>query len=585
MADGKIPYTLRDVPTKRSERSENASPKKRRFKLVHLEQDGPGAMTALTGGMAERLVDNTLAIPEQIARAGVGVANLGRAAIGQRMQGIPKDGVLGLPRGREVLAHADALLGSISGRSSELETALANRAQISQDNPIASGAGGLLGDAATLMAGRAPLVRPQGAFGPMGQPLGAATARGGGVFDDLADTAVNKLVSNTKTPGARMALDNVVKSDVVKRLARGAGRSLETGLEGAALAILQDQDPVQAAALSAGAQLGASGSLELARSVLGGSPSKATLKLTAAGVTGAALIQTLKSATPGGPDSILDAAESSFNKLAFSIAAGAVLGSMGRRASGQNLPLVSEALATVPRGAMVSLIKDISDKDPATADLTERAVLQLSRDPTAFSEKTQRTLLKALEERKFGVTVRNLAEKQPAFVSILENPTAAPDAQAILRNAVERDNAGAKRLPEAESIAKAIGSYEGSAAKFIAETLGDEGSAAAALSRLKPGARRNAALETRLTQMIKAATNRSTGKLRLSAKDLARQWHELPEITKQAYPHRKAIEAFIQEAQGQAFAVLPSLLSRSLMTDGQLTQQLTGANQNEPSGN
>lgn len=250
----------------------------------------------------------------------------------------------------------------------------AQEAQRREEHPVASMAGGVAGDVATLLTGRMPianLVRkaeeklmlkaPDMFFGGKSAPI---------------------------EPGIRRTIDRALKAPAVRRLARGAGRSVETGLEAAILETVKgdNPDPLQTAALAAGGQAVGSAFLEGGRGIFGGGVLKggANVALTAGAIAG--FWQLVKSATPGGRDRILESIEHGFDSVAFSLMLGAVATVAGapRYRDGklaEELPRIVDGLAAVPRGVTLSLLTDFANADVSDQERFERVVTSLARDP------------------------------------------------------------------------------------------------------------------------------------------------------------------------------------------------------------
>jgi hypothetical protein len=164
--------------------------------------------------------------------------------------------------------------------------------------PVGAASGDILGDVATLVTGRAPLVsaaRTRRLSRPPAEPVKIE-------------------------PGMRRFLKR--RADDISNWARTSGvRLTESGIEGAILAALQDEDPASGAAFGVGAQMVGNATDTVWRHFPGKTPS---MKLAYGAICTTALIQVLKSLTPGGRDRILESEESAFNKMAYIVAAGAL---------------------------------------------------------------------------------------------------------------------------------------------------------------------------------------------------------------------------------------------------------------------
>lgn len=250
---------------------------------------------------------------------------------------------------------------------------------LQSERPVASTAGEIGGDIATLLAARTPAI--------------------GGLA--RAEKTLDSPLASTLPPGILRLLDDTVKSPGLRRLARGAGRAVETGFEAAVLSALGDGDPVSAGAFAAGAQAGGSLGLTVMGGLLEGGPTKAGTKLALAAAGTLAVIQFMKSATPGGRDRILESAETSFDKLALTIGLGTLAGmagaGRGRGASRltENLtPELTDNVIAAVRGVGLSGLKELTRED-TDVETVERVMRELSKDPDAFGPEAKRRLLRA----------------------------------------------------------------------------------------------------------------------------------------------------------------------------------------------
>lgn len=398
-----------------------------RLRALKKQQKPPTVTRGVAQGMAEGLVGNLLGIPEFFARAGRGGGNVLRAATGNEMIPIPPEGLLGLPTGREALAGVKAGVGGLLGIGGDVgdfgprfQSALAERNQIQEQRPISVGVGGLVADAATLASGRAPLVK-----GP------------GGLFDKPVAEAVGdfgKFLERKAGPtGTRRFMTDIVKSSGFKTISRAFGRSAETGVEGTVLAVLQNGDPVETAALAMGGQLVASGSLSLAQGVvelpfeaLGTRPKgfkgmAAALAINAAIAGG--LWQLFKSLTPGGRDRILESDEAGFQKVAGALLLGMTAGLLGKRSKPEGLlsafPKLADAAAAAPRAALLSIFTDLTKDETG---LGEKTLNTIQKNPTAFNEKQIKTLEEGLKDGTFVSRVKKLIEMDEDFAKKLDAP-------------------------------------------------------------------------------------------------------------------------------------------------------------------
>jgi hypothetical protein len=204
----------------------------------------------------------------------------------------------------------------------------------------------------------------------------------------------------------RKYLDELTHKVIASQLPRGLSRAAETGLEGAVLAVLDEGDPVQTAALAAGSQAAGSLFLTMAKPLVSSGP-----RLLSTVALGTVAIQLFKQATPGGQDRSLESFETATFKVLPTIALGMIAASAGfGRVSGplkENLPKIADAITGIPRGALVSTLKDLAKDDTGN---TATVLETFSSDPGAYGPGAMLRLQKALDEGTFGQEVRALME-------------------------------------------------------------------------------------------------------------------------------------------------------------------------------
>lgn len=237
-------------------------------------------------------------------------------------------------------------------------------------HPVAAGAGDVAGDVASLFLAR----------------------RGTGV-DNLIRRAEAKMGARESAQVATTLaedLSKVITSPKFRTLARGANRSVEAGIEAAALDIINDKnaDPVEIAAVAAGGQMVGSGALAAAQGLLSGGPMRAGAKMTVLAASTLGLLQVLKSATPGGEDRILESIESAYNKVTFALAAGVGAAALGATRYGRgNTALADQSrtfldgIATAHRGTTLSLLTTWNEADPDERATIEKVLTAVAADP------------------------------------------------------------------------------------------------------------------------------------------------------------------------------------------------------------
>lgn len=331
---------------------------------------------------------------------------------------------LGLPRGDQVVAAALALPGGPGGLTDRYQGEIARGQQLREEHPIASTVGDLTGDAATLFTGRMPGVNA----------MGRAEKVIAGLKNPIAD------------PGFRRVAMEVMTSDAMKGVYRGLGRAAETSLEGAGLAILKEGDPIDTALYGAAGQVGGSIGLGMGKAVW-----KHPLWATVLG--SAAVYQVAKDMTPGGRDRILESLESGSSHAAHALMIGAVSGMVGAgRIRSADLPRVADAMTAIPRGAMLSLLSDMSKEEEAGGADVRNTVAHLVNNPDGFNKTQIGQLERAMTEGTLGDTIGKMVKTDPRFREIIDtDPSEAAASAEAERVAEERRRALRKRLDESRS--------------------------------------------------------------------------------------------------------------------------------------
>ena len=296
-----------------------------------------------------------------------------------------------IPNTFDVQAAGQALFdggdGTLSERFARRKDELVEAdLQAREQNPLAATAGGMLGDAATLLARAARSRR--------------FAARADRAADEVADVATSP---PRGLEAIRLTADDIVQSKLVRRLRRGGLRIGEATLEGAVIGALNDDDPLTSAAMAAGAQTAGSTLLSITDGLL----TKGGRNLVY-GIAGTiAFIQLFKSATPGGRDRILESTESGFNKVAATLALGGLAGASGMgRVGGRlsdRLPGFADSITSLPRGSVLSLLSEIGEGD-ADSQLVEDVLMRLAEDPEYFGPAAARRIERALYSDSISVT-------------------------------------------------------------------------------------------------------------------------------------------------------------------------------------
>jgi hypothetical protein len=272
-------------------------------------QAARGAPTSAGGafkrGAATGFVDNMLGLPDlalNLVRGPQGAPglgdtpNYGPGALGRAAQALDPMALIGklmparaaslgertlpLPRGDQAVAGALALTSDQPGNLVDRYKAeMARGSQMQEEHPIASGAGEVAGDMATLMTGR--------------MPFRASIAN------------AEKLIQGINTakglnPGMWRIVNEAVSSHTAKSIYQGLFRAGETGLEGASLALLKQGDPVTVGAFSAGGQLAGSTALTLGSHAWGHGLGGFGTRVLGAAAAGAAVARLAYEYTPLG---------------------------------------------------------------------------------------------------------------------------------------------------------------------------------------------------------------------------------------------------------------------------------------------
>lgn len=390
------------------------------------------------------LANNALALPEAFARAAmpqdrkpVTDTPLGRldAAIPTPIDALGKlvraatfgyvdpiaaadkiraSGQRALPSGDQAVAAGLSLTGGVptpGGIADRYRAEMARGQQMREEHPIASGAGDVAGDVATMMLGK--------------MPFQAAIANGEKVIAGM-NTAKNL------NPGMWRLINEAVSSAPMKSLYRGLYRAGEAGLEGMSMAVLKGGDPLSVGAFSAGGQMAGSAMLSLNNKLWGSGLGSFGARVASVALAGMAVTKLAYEYTPLGQGNIFDvlqAADSSFNHISHALALGVGAGLLGAgrmRTSGvyEDIPKLIEGLTVVPRSAVMSVATDVIKSLKEGKQDAARALSHLVSDPSAFNTSQLKQLGAGLESGKFGATVDRLLKTDPRFVDTIDSDPA-----------------------------------------------------------------------------------------------------------------------------------------------------------------
>ena len=421
----------------------------------------------------------------------------------------------------------------------------------SQGAPMGTAAGNVAADAATLFAGRAPLALNR--------------ARNPKAIQAAAETFAN---ARTTFPelGRR-----IMKSGPVRALARGAGRAAETGIEGAALAILNDPEASReeiAAVMAGGAMAQSAGSLGLT-AVKGAVKSPVKFGLATVGLI--AMARQLQEFGPGA-NSVYDAADEIFDHAAFGLTAGMAGGLLGMgRIKPENasaaVNIVAEGLTALPRGAALSLINDAVEGMRIGDNSLERVSAAMIKNPTAFSPEQRQRFESAVKSEDTSplAEARAMIEDQD-FRERLRGVETGINAE--IRQLVRADtkDAGAFRPSQtAQAVSRVLGVKRSADLGFEKGSLPREfirkafETAPAQLGRLGRDQFREAG-----GLLLERLIRDNSTDLKLDGAKFRAAWEALPEKSRKLFPERtrKAVEAFAQQT---GITGVPDHLARALI--------------------
>ncbi len=258
------------------------------------------------------------------------------------------------------------------------------------DHPIASTMGDATGLAATMQLGR----------NVTGLAKHRAIKEADGIqvpdFYFGKASAAAPAMNASQVKNRKEAFEMMINSKGFKTLANRAGRATEAGFEGYVAGLLNDGDPVETAAYSAGLQASGSVLLTGLHGIFDKNLTKAGLNVALAAAGVGAIHQMVTGVAPGDQNFVLDSMDSGFDKVMFGIAAGLTAGAAGYGRVGKDFPVrlypeLADALSAMPRGAVLGLITEMQTDPDVNA-----VVRQLGKgDPDFFTSEEIRVLGKA----------------------------------------------------------------------------------------------------------------------------------------------------------------------------------------------
>ncbi|ANO50847.1 hypothetical protein [Woeseia oceani] len=483
------------------------------------------------------------------------------------------------PSGSNIVAGTEALMnipgGLLGNALSDEPLALGQRFKEAKtraksgatEHPIANLLGTFVGDGATIATGRMPFAK--------------SLAR------SRAPTPPN---FSALDAGSRRLFERVLSSKSVQSLQRGTGRAVETGIEGAVLASLNEGNPLEVAAYSSALQITGSTTLAATKGIFR-NPGRVALAAIVAHQVG-------KSLAPGGNNYVLPTIEEGFDTVSLGMVLGLLAGSAGLgRMRGtkiaEDLSKTIDALTSVPRGSALSLVREIADDQGGRN--VERVLNQFVRDPDFFDPDSRMRLERAITDEEVSLTdtINELIDGDRSFaerLNIAGTPEALAMTQDQVRQAISADNSRGRIVRPskvAEQAARVLGndrakrlgfeSKDTGPKRFISAVFHDAGAIATARKRLSSAAFTDL-LTLHLDSAITSSMRRSGDSRYVDGQALRKQWDNLPEAARQAYSRdqRSAIEAFIDQASTEQLTVLPPLAAHSLLVDGDLSRRLRG---------
>ena len=281
------------------------------------------------------------------------------------------------------------------------QTAISQEGQ--EQNPNAAMAGNLTGDAAMLLGVRNPFAADR-AINQVAHRRNLEAAQllaKRGAQDIARDPTLKRAVSNVFSNGTG-----------VQKLLNTTGRAAEAGLEGAVVALLNEGDPMEVAAYSAGGQLVGSAFLGGVSKLLSGGPTAIGLKVGTTAFAMGSLFQLVKESAPGGQDSLISSIESGFPKVMLGIALGGVsaLSGAGRVSGGfpvTAIPKIADAITSIPRAVVISSLNEMLKDQSA-----EVVINKMVSDPEYFTAAESRRIYRAMTTESLSIsdTIKSLSE-------------------------------------------------------------------------------------------------------------------------------------------------------------------------------
>lgn len=312
-----------------------------------------------------------------------------------------------LPDSADLMASGKALRGAlaspfngesgdVSGRFQRARAdIMGDRRQLEDDHPFATMAGETAGDVATLLSGRAPIARARA-------PARRAQRE---ALEQQAQSTFKNVPSGLKDELSDVLTANIVPflRETGRLSKRAGGKAVETGLEGATLALLNDGDPEATFWFGAGGQAVGSASLFLVEK-----PVKRLLPFIG---TAWAASEIFKAAAPGEQD-FFESKDFAVQKVvaAYGLGLTAALSGAGRLRGPQaeRFPALFDAITAAPRGAVLSRLQELTNNAQEGNEVPLQVMTRFSRQPNYFSENQRNVLGRALNSEKPGAFTREV---------------------------------------------------------------------------------------------------------------------------------------------------------------------------------
>jgi hypothetical protein len=328
------------------------------------------------------------------------------------------DRVLPTPTGAQITAGLETGLeapGAILKRirpapSSEVDLSgmfgrnLADAEALMQEHPGAANVGEMVGDAATLFTGRAPIAN-------LKAPLQKARREGlekvarerlrlpSEIEEEVTDIVSKRIVPFLQSTG--------------RLTARAGTKATGVGIEGATLALLDEGDAESMFWFGAGGQLAGSASLFLVEK-----PVKRLLPFVA---TAYVASEMFKAATPG-EQNFFESKDFAIQKAvaAFTLGTGAAVAGAGRLRGpmAERFPILFDSFTAAPRGAILGRLNELTKASQQGNDLPLKVMEKFASNPSAFNQNIQNSLGRAMNSEKAGVfskEVDRLMRESEAF--------------------------------------------------------------------------------------------------------------------------------------------------------------------------